>query len=480
MVEIENESPAPFVAALVVRGASAVDLADATAFVDGRSALRTPRPPVAVGAGRRTARTEDDRDQRRGARTRRSRPAVTAGRASWPRSSTRSRTAPRSAPRSRSGTRGLGAIEPASAARRRRGGAGLDRSARPGDAGRAARRRPAARGRRPRGRRRCSRARRGRSTRGRRGARGLGPRRRGGAGVGPAHRSGAPPARHGARRRHRRRGPTVRARVADPTPRCSRGLRAVLVRETDDADRAARRLADRVDRVADRGARRADPTRSGVVLGAVARRATGAALGGARRRAQLTRARARSRLVDDRAAGRGAARAGPDDAVTSGVGASGGSGAPTGGAAPTRRTPRRDCAGEVDDVTRERRAVGLDSVDRRSASGERLNTRTTSAPASSRSTAETSAPSTRSALTGRRGVGARPTAAAHPLERHEELVGGGGQLGVVPVAAVGEHRVVEREAALELRALERVERAGRVRAQRRARSGRGSRWRAAA
>jgi hypothetical protein len=45
VVEIANESPAPFVAALVVRGASAVDLGDATAFVDGRSALRTPRPP---------------------------------------------------------------------------------------------------------------------------------------------------------------------------------------------------------------------------------------------------------------------------------------------------------------------------------------------------------------------------------------------------------------------------------------------------
>jgi hypothetical protein len=45
VVEIANESPAPFVAALVVRGASTVDLGDATAFVDGRSAVRTPRPP---------------------------------------------------------------------------------------------------------------------------------------------------------------------------------------------------------------------------------------------------------------------------------------------------------------------------------------------------------------------------------------------------------------------------------------------------
>lgn len=45
VVEITNDSPAPFVAALVVRGASAVDLADTSVFVDGRSALRTPRPP---------------------------------------------------------------------------------------------------------------------------------------------------------------------------------------------------------------------------------------------------------------------------------------------------------------------------------------------------------------------------------------------------------------------------------------------------
>jgi hypothetical protein len=45
VVEIANESPVPFVVALVVRGASSVDLGDATAFVDGRSALRTARAP---------------------------------------------------------------------------------------------------------------------------------------------------------------------------------------------------------------------------------------------------------------------------------------------------------------------------------------------------------------------------------------------------------------------------------------------------
>ena len=45
VVEIANESPAPFVAALVVRGASALDLDGASVWADGRSAIRTPRPP---------------------------------------------------------------------------------------------------------------------------------------------------------------------------------------------------------------------------------------------------------------------------------------------------------------------------------------------------------------------------------------------------------------------------------------------------
>ena len=45
MVEISNESPAPFVAALVVRGAAALDLDGATVYADGRSAIRTSRPP---------------------------------------------------------------------------------------------------------------------------------------------------------------------------------------------------------------------------------------------------------------------------------------------------------------------------------------------------------------------------------------------------------------------------------------------------
>jgi hypothetical protein len=45
VMEIANESPAPFVAALVVRGAAALDLEGATVWADGRSAVRTARPP---------------------------------------------------------------------------------------------------------------------------------------------------------------------------------------------------------------------------------------------------------------------------------------------------------------------------------------------------------------------------------------------------------------------------------------------------
>jgi hypothetical protein len=45
VVEIANESPAPFVAALVVRGASVLDLDGADVWADGRSAIRTARAP---------------------------------------------------------------------------------------------------------------------------------------------------------------------------------------------------------------------------------------------------------------------------------------------------------------------------------------------------------------------------------------------------------------------------------------------------
>jgi hypothetical protein len=45
VVEITNDSPAPFVVALVVRGAASLDLEDGVVYADGRGALRTSRPP---------------------------------------------------------------------------------------------------------------------------------------------------------------------------------------------------------------------------------------------------------------------------------------------------------------------------------------------------------------------------------------------------------------------------------------------------
>ena len=54
VVEMSNESPAPFVAAFVVRGARAVALADAVVMVDGRPALIAMRPPSRWAVGRRT------------------------------------------------------------------------------------------------------------------------------------------------------------------------------------------------------------------------------------------------------------------------------------------------------------------------------------------------------------------------------------------------------------------------------------------
>jgi len=53
VVEVANESPAPFVVALTVRGAHEVAVEEATVLVDGRAALRTARPALrwAVATG---------------------------------------------------------------------------------------------------------------------------------------------------------------------------------------------------------------------------------------------------------------------------------------------------------------------------------------------------------------------------------------------------------------------------------------------
>ena len=60
---------------------------------------------------------------------------------------------------------------------------------------------------------------------------------------------------------------------------------------------------------------------------------------------------------------------------------------------------------------------------RSTASGERFTSRSTSAPDASRVSAETPRSVDVEAVADRGEVGAGPTAAAHPLERHEEVVG---------------------------------------------------------
>ena len=82
VVEIANESPAPFVVALVVRGASAVDLDGATVCADGRERDPHAAPAVALGGERRRL-APRRRHERRGVRRAVRRTARTAARASW-------------------------------------------------------------------------------------------------------------------------------------------------------------------------------------------------------------------------------------------------------------------------------------------------------------------------------------------------------------------------------------------------------------
>ena len=55
VVEVENDSPAPFVVGLVIVGARSVEVDRSTAVVDGAPALRTPRPPARWAVGRSSA-----------------------------------------------------------------------------------------------------------------------------------------------------------------------------------------------------------------------------------------------------------------------------------------------------------------------------------------------------------------------------------------------------------------------------------------
>ena len=88
--------------------------------------------------------------------------------------------------------------------------------------------------------------------------------------------------------------------------------RDLLVRDDDSVDLGAVRVAGRLARPAARRPRRPDAAGPGVVLGAVARGSSGAAVGGAPGR-HAARAGARSGVVHHRAAGRNAPRAAPPD-----------------------------------------------------------------------------------------------------------------------------------------------------------------------
>ena len=220
MVEIVNESPAPFVVALVVRGASAVDLADAT-VVRRRSERAAHGPPAVALGDERRRHDRGPRDERAGVRR-----AVRG--AARPGGTTRRRVplpgrAPHDAARGSSrwaraaSARSTRGALPDAAAVARGWTAQLDRGmrvelpdeslARAVQTARAATRAggPGVEGR----------------SDGRRGARGLGPRSRGGGGVGPADRARATPDRsaHPTGRRVVGRGAV--ARVAARMPRCS-------------------------------------------------------------------------------------------------------------------------------------------------------------------------------------------------------------------------------------------------------------------
>ena len=221
VVEIANESPAPFVVALVVRGATSRSTSTgASVWADGRSAIRTPRPPSRWAASVDGS-TEDTVAS--GARFRRTvRPPSGPRRAPRRRVPVPGRPPHHVACRREPGNAGDRRGRSRRTARRGGGGARVAGPARPWPAGRAARRTAAARRRhRPRrdGAGRPGVA--GRS-RGGRGARGLGPRRRG-----RGRRGAGSPAAPGdaSRRREPGRGDVDRGPGACgtiPTRSCSR------------------------------------------------------------------------------------------------------------------------------------------------------------------------------------------------------------------------------------------------------------------
>ena len=193
VVEIANESPAPFVAALVLRGANRVDLGDTTVYADGRSAVRTHASAVALGDGG-GRHDRGDRHQRRGVR-RALRVPTGPRRPARRRLPLPDRAPHHAAGGGGAGTRGLGEVDVAALPGADAVARGLAGPARPGPPGRAARPGAAGGGRRRApgdGARRAGVE--GRPGCGR-GARGLGARRGGRDGVVRFDRSRAPPHR---------------------------------------------------------------------------------------------------------------------------------------------------------------------------------------------------------------------------------------------------------------------------------------------
>ncbi len=194
------------------------------------SATRPPSPTGAARCGRpvrprggRWPRTEAPRRSSPAGRRRtlRSPLAVTAGRASWPRSSTRSRTAPRSVPRSRSARVGSARPSPPGCPMPPRWRGDGPRSS-TGACGSSCPTTPCSVRSRPRGRRRCSRGRRGRwcprwSRCSRTG--GSTRRRRRGGPVSPVGSAGGSDGEH---RPHAPGGPRYAPWSPTPAPRCSR------------------------------------------------------------------------------------------------------------------------------------------------------------------------------------------------------------------------------------------------------------------
>ena len=305
VVEIANDSPAPFVAALVVRGASALDLDGASVWADGRSAIRTPRPPSRWAAsvdGSTEATVASGAASDGPFAHRQDRAARLVGAFLFP---VAHRTSLRAVVTL--GTQGIGATEPGALpdadAVARGWRAQLDRGLRvelPDES-------VATRGRHRGAWRPCSQVRRGAVEPAVAAVLedwGLDAE----AAVAWSRLTGR------ARRRLARRQPRtatwneVLARLIAPDAELLAALRAVLVRDLDAGVVMLDDWPRGVDRPTDRRARRADVRGPGLVLGALARRPTGVVVGRSRGH-DVHGPRARSRVVVARCPGRGAPRA---------------------------------------------------------------------------------------------------------------------------------------------------------------------------